>query len=83
MLLDEEGICAAAGSACSTGSREPSHVLKAMGLPDSIAHGTIRLTIGSQNTMEEIDRAVESIRKCVARLRSNSPEFEDLMDGRK
>lgn len=83
VLLDEEGICAAAGSACSTGSKEPSHVLKAMGLPDNIAHGTLRLTIGYQNTMEEMDRAVECIKKCVARLRQNSPEFEDYMSGRK
>ena len=58
-------------------------MLKAMGLPDNIAHGTLRLTIGYQNTMEEMDRAVECIKKCIARLRQNSPEFEDYMSGRK
>ena len=79
VLLDEEGICAAAGSACSTGSGKPSHVLKAMGIPDHIAHGTLRLTIGYKNTMEEMDRTVECIKKCVTRLRKNSPEFEDYM----
>ena len=78
ILLDEEGICAAAGSACSTGSKEPSHVLKAMGIPDDIARGTLRLTIGHQNTMEEMDQVVESMKKCVARLRKNAGEYEDF-----
>lgn len=80
ILLDEEGICAAAGSACSSGSKEPSHVLKAMGIPDAIAHGTLRLTIGYQNTMEEMNRAAEAIKKCVERLRKTSAEFEDYIN---
>lgn len=80
VLLDEEGICAAAGSACSSGSKEPSHVLQAMGIPDDIAHGTLRLTIGYQNTMEEMNRAVEIIKACVERLRKTSAEFEDYIN---
>ena len=79
LLLDEEGICAAAGSACTTGSRAPSHVLTAMGLPDEIARGTLRLTLGDDNTMDEIDQAVEAIKKCVARLRDTSGEYEDYL----
>lgn len=79
VLLDTDHICASAGSACSSGSSEPSHVLKAMGLPDSIAHGTLRLTLGYQNTMEEMDFVVNSIKKNVEKLREHSPEYEDYM----
>ena len=82
LLLDEEGICAAAGSACSTGSRHPSHVLTAMGLPDDVARGTLRLTLGYGNTMEHINQAADAIRKCVAKLRETSGEYEDYLQGR-
>ena len=80
ILLDTDGICASAGSACSSGQSSPSHVLSAMGVPDDIARGTLRLTIGSQNTMEEIDYTVECIKKHVRKLRAGSPEYEDYQN---
>lgn len=80
ILLDTDGICASAGSACSSGQTAPSHVLSAMGVPDDIASGTLRLTIGYQNTMEEIDYTVECIKKHVRMLRAGSPEYEDYQN---
>lgn len=80
ILLDTDGICASAGSACSSGETSPSHVLSAMGVPNEIARGTLRLTIGYQNTMEEMDYAVECIKKHVKKLREGSPEFEDYQN---
>lgn len=79
ILLDTQGICASAGSACSTGSSSPSHVLKAMGIPDAIAHGTVRFTLGPQNTMEEIDHAVDCVKAGIKKLRETSAEYEDLL----
>ena len=78
LFMDEEGICASAGSACSAGTKRPSHVLSAMGLPDSLARGTIRLTLGEQNTKEEMDKTVDVVKKAVEKLRKNSPEYEDF-----
>ena len=73
--LDLDGIAVSSGSACSSGSLEPSHVLLALGLPEELAHGSIRFSFGKHNTVEEIDYAVESIKNAVDRLRKMSPLF--------
>ncbi len=79
VLLDMDGICASGGSACTTGSTEPSHVLKAIGLPDGLANGSLRLTLGAGTSMEEIDRTVEAVKKHVAKLRDGSVVYEDFL----
>lgn len=79
ILLDSKGICGSSGSACTSGSLDPSHVLLAIGLPHEIAHGSLRLTLNEEITMEQIDFTVESIKKIVARLRAMSPLYEDYM----
>lgn len=79
IMLDMEGICGSSGSACTSGSLDPSHVLLAIGLPHEIAHGSLRLTLNSENTMEEMDYVVESIKKIVEKLRSMSPLYEDYI----
>ena len=79
IMLDQKGICASSGSACTSGSLDPSHVLLAIGLPHEIAHGSLRLTLGYDNTQEEIDGVVDEIEKIVARLRSMSPLYEDFI----
>jgi cysteine desulfurase len=76
MLLDVFGICASSGSACTTGSLEPSHVLRAMGVPYSAAHGTIRFSLSRCNTMDELDFVVEKLPPIIARLREISPYWE-------
>ena len=78
-MLDMDGICGSSGSACTSGSLDPSHVLLAIGLPHEIAHGSLRLTLNSDNTMEEMDYVVESIKKIVEKLRSMSPLYEDFV----
>jgi cysteine desulfurase len=77
LLLDAAGICASSGSACTTGSLEPSHVLRAMDVPREAAHGSIRLSLGFHNTAEEIDYALETIPPIVARLRDMSPFWKE------
>lgn len=77
--LDRKGICASSGSACTSGSLDPSHVLLAIGLPHEIAHGSLRLTVSWENTMEEMDRTVEAIKEIVERLRNMSPLYEDFI----
>ncbi len=77
MLLDMFGICASSGSACTTGSLEPSHVLRAMGIPYSAAHGTVRFSLSRYNTSEELDFVVEKLPAIIARLREISPYWED------
>lgn len=77
--LDMAGICASSGSACTSGSLDPSHVLLAIGLPHEIAHGSLRLTLSEENTKEELDYTVEKIREIVAYLRNMSPLYEDYM----
>ena len=72
-----EGICASSGSACSSGSLDPSHVLLSIGLPHHIAHGSLRLSVAEDNTEEEIDKIIESLYKVVERLRSMSPVWEN------
>ena len=79
--LDLKGICASSGSACTSGSLEPSHVLLAIGLPHEIAHGSLRISIGKYNTKEEIDYLVESLVEIVGRLRDMSPLWEKFVEG--
>ena len=79
IMLDMKGICASSGSACTSGSLDPSHVLLAIGLPHEIAHGSLRLTLSEENTEEEMDFVAESIKEIVARLRNMSPLYEDYM----
>ena len=81
LLLDEKGICASSGSACTSGSLDPSHVLLAIGRPHEVAHGSLRLTLGDDATEEEIDEMIGAVRDVVARLRSMSPFWRDLVDG--
>lgn len=79
ILLDQAGICGSSGSACTSGSLDPSHVLLAIGLPHEIAHGSLRLTLSEKNTVEEIDYTVEELKKIIARLRDMSPLYEDFI----
>ena len=79
ILLDQAGICGSSGSACTSGSLDPSHVLLAIGLPHEIAHGSLRLTLSEQTTMEEIDHTVDELKKIIERLRSMSPLYEDFV----
>ncbi len=79
IMLDGKGICGSSGSACTSGSLDPSHVLLAIGLPHEIAHGSLRLTLSEENTQEEMDFVVESIKAIVERLRNMSPLYEDFM----
>ena len=83
IMLDMEGICASSGSACTSGSLDPSHVLLAIGLPHEIAHGSLRLTLSEETTKEEIDTVVEAVKKIVERLRSMSPLYEDFVKKQK
>ena len=83
ILLDGKGICASSGSACTSGSLDPSHVLLAIGLPHEIAHGSLRLTLSHETTMEEIDYVVDSLKEIVARLREMSPLYEDFIKKQK
>ncbi|MDO5156213.1 MAG: cysteine desulfurase NifS [Eubacteriales bacterium] len=79
IMLDMAGICASSGSACTSGSLDPSHVLLAIGLPHEIAHGSLRMTLGDENTMEEMDFVVDKIKEIVEKLRSMSPLYEDFV----
>ena len=79
ILLDSKGICASSGSACTSGSLDPSHVLLAIGRPHEIAHGSLRLTISEQTTKEELDYVVDELKKMIERLRSMSPLYEDYL----
>jgi cysteine desulfurase len=76
LWLDEEGICASTGSACTSGSLEPSHVLLSIGVPVEIAHGSLRLTLGDANKEGDIEIVLEALEKIVAKLRSMSPLYE-------
>ena len=76
ILLDQKGICSSSGSACTSGSIDPSHVLTAMGIPDELAHGSIRLTLSYLNTLEEIDYTVDELKKIIERLREMSPLYK-------
>ncbi len=82
LLLDDKGICASSGSACTSGSLDPSHVLLAIGRPHEIAHGSLRLTINEETTEAEVDYLIEAVRAVVSYLRSMSPVWRDLESGR-
>jgi cysteine desulfurase len=79
ILLDQQGICGSSGSACTSGSLDPSHVLLAIGLPHEIAHGSLRLTLSEATTKEDIDFTVDQLKKIVERLRTMSPLYEDFL----
>lgn len=79
IMLDMEGIAASSGSACTSGSLDPSHVLLAIGLPHEIAHGSLRLTLSAETTKEDIDTTVDAIKRIVERLRNMSPLYEDFI----
>jgi cysteine desulfurase len=79
IMLDNAGICGSSGSACTSGSLDPSHVLLAIGLPHEIAHGSLRLTLSEETTKEEIDYTVDQLRAIIEKLRSMSPLYEDFV----
>ena len=81
--LDLKGISASSGSACTSGSLDPSHVLLAIGLPHEIAHGSLRISIGKYNTKEEVDYLLDNLEEIVARLRNMSPLYEDFLKNNK
>lgn len=83
LMLDMKGICGSSGSACSSGSLDPSHVLLAIGLPHEIAHGSLRLTFGDENTEEDVDFLLEELPKIVSRLRDMSPLYEEVKNKQK
>ncbi len=79
IMLDMKGICASSGSACTSGSLDPSHVLLAIGLPHEIAHGSLRMTLSEETTKEELDFVVDSLKEIVQKLRNMSPLYEDFI----
>ncbi len=79
IMLDMAGICGSSGSACTSGSLDPSHVLLAIGLPHEIAHGSLRLTLGDENTREEMDYVIDKLKEIVQKLRDMSPLYEDFV----
>lgn len=79
IMLDMKGICASSGSACTSGSLDPSHVLLAIGLPHEIAHGSLRMTLSENNTEEQIDFVIDNLKEIVSKLRSMSPLYEDFI----
>lgn len=83
LTLEQKGILGSSGSACASGSLDPSHVLLAIGLPHEIAHGSLRLSLSEETTLEDIDYTVEAIKQAVNRLRSMSPLYEDYLYGKK
>lgn len=83
LLLDQKGICASSGSACTSGSLDPSHVLLAIGRPHEIAHGSLRLSLGEENTMAEVEYMLKTIPEVVSYLRNMSPVWRDLTSGKK
>ena len=82
LLLDDMGVCASSGSACTSGSLDPSHVLLAIGRPHEIAHGSLRLSLCEENTEEEIEYIINAVTQVIFRLRSMSPVWRDLTEGR-
>ena len=81
LLLHDKGICASSGSACTSGSLDPSHVLLAIGRPHEVAHGSLRLSLGEETTDEDIDYIISSVTDVVAYLRGMSPFWRDLTNG--
>ncbi|MEG0306974.1 MAG: cysteine desulfurase NifS [Clostridium sp.] len=82
LMLDAKGICASSGSACTSGSLDPSHVLLSIGLPHEVAHGSLRLTIGAKTTEEEVDYVIETVPAIVQRLRDMSPLYDSFVNGK-
>ena len=82
LLLDDKGICASSGSACTSGSLDPSHVLLAIGRVHDVAHGSLRLTLGDDATEEEVEYIIDSVKDVVERLRGFSPVWRDLVSGK-
>ena len=83
LLLDDKGICASSGSACTSGSLDPSHVLLAIGRPHEVAHGSLRLTLSEENTEEEVDYILKTVPEVVSYLREMSPVWKDLVSGKR
>ena len=83
LMLDQNGICGSSGSACTSGSLDPSHVLLAIGLPHEIAHGSLRLTLSEETTKEDLDFTVDKLKEIVQNLRSMSPLYEDFIKNQK
>ena len=83
LLLDDKGICASSGSACTSGSLDPSHVLLAIGRPHDVAHGSLRLTLSEETTAEEIEETIGAVKEVVSYLRNMSPVWRDLEEGKK
>lgn len=83
LLLDDRGICASSGSACTSGALDPSHVLLAIGRVHDIAHGSLRLTLSEENTEKDMDDTIEAVKEVVAYLRSISPIWRELVNGKK
>ena len=83
LLLDDKGICASSGSACTSGSLDPSHVLLAIGRPHEVAHGSLRLTLGEDATEQDVDYIINAVSDVVAYLRGMSPFWRDLSDGKR
>ena len=83
LLLDDRGISASSGSACTSGSLDPSHVLLALGLPHEVAHGSLRISLSEYNTEEEVEHILKNVPEVVAYLRSMSPVWKDLEEGKK
>jgi cysteine desulfurase len=83
IMLDQKNIAGSSGSACTSGSLDPSHVLLAIGLPHEIAHGSLRLTLSDETTKDDIDYVVDELKKIVERLRSMSPLYEDFVKKQK
>ena len=83
LLLDDKGIAASSGSACTSGELDPSHVLLALGRPHEIAHGSLRLSLSYENTMDEVEYIIDAVTEVVAYLRSISPMWRDLETGKK
>ena len=79
MLLDAQGVCASSGSACTSGSLDPSHVLLAIGCPHEIAHGSLRLSLSEETTMADADFVVDQLKEIIPRLRSMSPLYADFI----
>ena len=82
LQMGMRGVCVSSGSACTSGSLDPSHVLLAIGLPHEIAHGSMRMTLGRETTADQIDYAVDSVVETIRNLRAMSPLYEDLERGK-
>ena len=83
LLLDDKGIACSSGSACTSGSLDPSHVLLAIGRPHEVAHGSLRLSLGENTSLEDVDTIIQSVSEVVTYLRSMSPFWRDLLNGKR